>query len=119
MSDMRDHPTASRRRRHKSPANGYLAYLAPPALPDRLRDDVDDPTCSDEEKGAKRMRSASTTPGSFRGTDADDYDPEFDQWINQFRDEVQTRGLDRDAFHQRVTRFLRNTNEEKRVAELP
>ena len=27
---------------------------------------------------------------------------EFDQWINQLRDEVQTRGLDRE----RVTRFL-------------
>ena len=32
---------------------------------------------------------------------------EFDQRINQLRDEVQTRGgLDRDAFAQRVTRFL-------------
>ena len=31
---------------------------------------------------------------------------ELDQWSNQLRHEVQTRGLDRDAFHQRVTRFL-------------
>ena len=31
---------------------------------------------------------------------------EFDQWINQLRDEVQTRGLDRDAPHKRVTRLL-------------
>ena len=68
---MRDHPTAGRRRRHKNPAVGYLA---PPALPDHLRDDEAGPACSDETKGAKRMRSASTTPRSFRGTDPDDYD---------------------------------------------
>ena len=66
MSDMRDHPAAGRRRRHKSPSIGYLAPLA---LPDHLRDDEDGPTCSDEEKGAKRMRPASATPRSLRGTD--------------------------------------------------
>ena len=75
MSDMRDHPTAGRRRRHKSPAAGYLApYLEPPMLPDHLRADDDGPTCSDEERGAKRMRSISTTPRSVRGTDPDEYD---------------------------------------------
>ena len=68
MSDMRNHRTAGRRRRHKSPAVGHLA---PPALPDHLRDDEDGLTRIDEEKGAKRMRSASTTPRSFRGTDPD------------------------------------------------
>ena len=68
---MRDHPTAGRRRKHKSPAVGLHA---PPSLPDHLRDDEDRPTCSDEEKGAQRMRSASTTPRSLRGTDPDDYD---------------------------------------------
>ena len=47
---------------------------APPSLPDHLRDDEDGPSCSDEEKEAKRMRSASTTPRSFRGTAPDDYD---------------------------------------------
>ena len=49
MSDMREHPTAGRRRRHKSPA---INNLAPPTLPDHLRDDEDGPTCSDEEKRA-------------------------------------------------------------------
>ena len=71
MSDTRDHPTAGRWRRRKNPAVGYLA---PPALPDHLKDDEDGPTRRDEEKGAKQMRSASTTPRSFRGTDPDDYD---------------------------------------------
>ena len=62
MSDMRDHPTAGKRRRHKSPAAGYPAsHLAHPMLPDHLRVGEDGPTGSDEEKGAKRMRSASTT----------------------------------------------------------
>ena len=28
---------------------------------------------------------------------------ELDQWINQLRHDVQTHGLDNDAFHQRVT----------------
>ena len=51
-----------------------LESLAPPSLPDDLRDDEDGPTCSDEEKGAKRMRSASTTPRSLTGTDPDDDD---------------------------------------------
>ena len=75
MSDLREHPTAGRRRRHKNPASGYTAsYFAPPPLPDHLRADEDGPTGSDEEKGVKRMRSASTTPRSVRGTDPDDYD---------------------------------------------
>ena len=55
-----------------------MGYLTPPALPDhlrlKLRDDEDGPTCSDEGKGTKRMRSASTTHRSFRGTDPDGYD---------------------------------------------
>ena len=61
--------------KHKNPAAGYLApCLAPPTLPDHTRIDDDGPTCSDEEKGTKRMRSASTTPRSVRGTDPDEYD---------------------------------------------
>ena len=44
------------------------------SLPDHLRTDVDGPSCSDDEKGAKRLRSTSTTPRSVRGTDPDDYD---------------------------------------------
>ena len=70
MSDMREHLTAGRQRRHKSPA---VSSLTPPSLPGHLRDEAG-PTCSDDEKGAKRMRSASTTPRSHRGTDSDDYD---------------------------------------------
>ena len=81
---MRDHPTAGRRRRHKSPAVGSLA---PSSLPDHLRDDEDGPTRSDEEKGAKRMRSASTTPRSLRGTDPDDTTGlrELPQWVPKKR----------------------------------
>ena len=48
--------------------------LVPPSLPDHLRADADGPLCSDDEKGAKRMRPASTTPGSVRGTDPGEYD---------------------------------------------
>ena len=68
---MRDHPTGGRQRKHKSPATGNLE---PPTLPDHLRDDADGPTCTDEEKGTKRMTSASTTPRSFKGADPDDHD---------------------------------------------
>ena len=71
MSDMRYHPTAGRRRRHKSPA---VEPHRPPSLPGHLRDDEDGPSCSEVAKEAKRLRSASTTPRSFRGTDPDDYD---------------------------------------------
>ena len=70
MSDKSDHPTAGRRRK-KSP---LVAHLAPPVLPDHLRGDDDGPICCDEEKEAKRMRSASDTPRSVRGADPDDYD---------------------------------------------
>ena len=31
---------------------------------------------------------------------------ELDQWITQLQNDVQNRGLDNDAFHQRVTKFL-------------
>ena len=41
---------------------------------DHLRTDADGPSCSDDEKRAKRLRSTSTTPRSVRGTDPDDYD---------------------------------------------
>ena len=43
-------------------------------LSDHVRAEDDGPTCSDEEKGAKRMRSASPTPRSVRGADPDQYD---------------------------------------------
>ena len=69
MSDRSDHPTAGKKRKHKSPA---VAHVAPPVLSDHSRGDDDGPICSDEEKEAKR--SAFTTPRSVRGTDPDDYD---------------------------------------------
>ena len=50
-----------------------LLYLDLLTLPDHLRGDDNGPTCSDEEKEAKRMRSASiSTPGSLRGSDPND-----------------------------------------------
>ena len=67
------HPTAGRRRRHKSPAAvPDMHDLHLPSLPDHLRTDADGP--SYDEKGAKRLRSTSTTPRSVRGTDPVDYD---------------------------------------------
>ena len=75
MSDVRDHPTAGRRRRHKSPAAGHSApYLVPPSLPDHLRPDDDGPSCKEDEKEAKRRGCASTTPRSVKGTDPDERD---------------------------------------------
>ena len=57
------------------PAEKVVARLQPPTLPDYLRgDDGDGPSGSREETEAKRLRSASTTPRSARGTDPDDYD---------------------------------------------
>ena len=51
-----------------------LEHYGVPTLPDHLRGDEDGPTCSDEEKKPKRIRSTSTTPRSLRCTDPDDYD---------------------------------------------
>ena len=43
-------------------------------LPDHIKADDDGPTCSNKEKGAKRMRSACTTLRSVSsGTDPDEY----------------------------------------------
>ena len=47
--------------------------LEPPVLPEYLRGD-DGPSGNEEENGAKRPRSTSTTPKSARGIDADEYD---------------------------------------------
>ena len=58
-----------------SPAAASVIHdLHIPSLPDHLRTEADGPLCSDDEKGAKRLRSTSTTPRSARGTDPDDYD---------------------------------------------
>ena len=75
MTDEQTRPIAGRRRRHKSPAVAPDMHdLTLPSLPDHLRADADGPSCSDEEKGAKRLRFTSTTPRSVRGTDPDEYD---------------------------------------------
>ena len=75
MTDEIHHPTAGRRRRHKNPAAVPVMHdLTLPSLPDHLRTDEDGPSCNDDEKGAKRLRSTSTTPRSVRGTDPGDYD---------------------------------------------
>ena len=56
--------------------------LVLPSLPDHLRADADGPSCSDDEKGTNRMRCASTTPRSMRGTDPDTIELwELPQWI--------------------------------------
>ena len=73
------HPTAGRRSKYKSlatrEAEEAVESLQPPILPEYLKgDDADGPSGSEEEKDAKRLRSTSTTPGSGRGTDPDDYD---------------------------------------------
>ena len=60
MTDQVDHPTAGRRR-HKSPAS--VPSMNDLTLP-RLLDHVgaeDGPSCSEEEKDAKRQRSAYDT----------------------------------------------------------
>ena len=75
MTDEIRHPTAGRRRRHKSPAAVPVTHdLHLPSLPDHFRTDVDGPSCSNDEKGAMWFRSTSTTPRSVRGTNPDDYD---------------------------------------------
>ena len=74
MTDQADHPTAGKRRRHKSPASIPPVHDLP--LP-RLLDHTgaeDGPSCSEEEKDAKRQRSASATPRSTMGTLPYEYD---------------------------------------------
>ena len=74
MTDQRDHPTAGRRRKHKSlPVAPHMHDLLFPTLLDH-RGAEDGPSCSDEENDAKRLRSASTTPSSAMGTQPNDYD---------------------------------------------
>ena len=58
----------------ESPIREQEHDLALPSLPDHLRADANGPSHNDDEKEAKRMRSASTTPRSARATDPDDYD---------------------------------------------
>ena len=75
VTDEQRHPTAGRRGRHKSPAVvPDMHGLTIPTLPDHLRIEADGPSCSDDEKGAKRLRSTSTAPRSVRGTAPDEYD---------------------------------------------
>ena len=59
-----DHPTAGRRRRHKSPPTLHLPSALPvPRLDDHL-DTVNGPSDEEGEKEAKRQRSEPTTPKS-------------------------------------------------------
>ena len=78
---MSEHPTAGRRRKHKSPP---ILYLDPPSLLDHLREDDDGATCSGEEKEVKRVRSAPTIPRSVRGADPDDNDRVTGVFLNGF-----------------------------------
>ena len=73
MTEQQDHPTAGRRRRHKRPAaTSQMHDLPVPLLRDHLAAEDDGP--SEEEKDAKRLRSASTTPRSARGAHPNDCD---------------------------------------------
>ena len=63
------HPTAGRRRRHKSPAAVPIVHDLPLHMGAE-----DGPSDAAEEKEAKRYRSASTTPRSATGTLPPDYD---------------------------------------------
>ena len=73
MTDQQDHPTTRRRRRHKSPPTSSQMHDLPfPTLLDHMGAE-DGPSCSEEENDAK-LRSASTTPRSARGTQLNDYD---------------------------------------------
>ena len=75
MTNESNHPTSGRRRRHKSPAAVPQVHDLPlPLLLNQMGADEDGPSCSEDEKDAKRLRSASTTPRSQRGTHPNDYD---------------------------------------------
>ena len=75
MTDQQNHPTSGgrRRRRHKSAAAvPHMHDLPLPSLLDRMGADEDGPSCSEEEKETKRLRSASTTPRSERERESPD-----------------------------------------------
>ena len=68
MTEQQNHPTSGRRRRRKSPAIiPPMRDLPLPNLLDHMGAE-DGPSCSEEEKEAKRQRSASTTPRSTVGS---------------------------------------------------
>ena len=74
MTDQQNHQVAGRIRRHQSPAAVSQVHDLPlPFLLDHMGADGEGPSCSEEEKDAKRLRSASTTPRSERGTHPNDY----------------------------------------------
>ena len=74
MTGQSDHLTSGRRRKHKSPASIPPVHDLP--LPRQLNHmgAEDGPSCSEEEKDAKRQRPASTTPRSTMGTLPYEYD---------------------------------------------
>ena len=74
MTDQRDHPTAGWRRRHKNPPIAFHMHDLPfPTLLDHMGAE-DRPSGSEAENDVKRLRSASTTLRSARGTQPNDYD---------------------------------------------
>ena len=75
MTDHLNHPTAGRRRRHKSPAAvSHMHDLPLPSLLDHMGADKDGMSCSAAKQETKRLRSASTIPRSERGPHPNDYD---------------------------------------------
>ena len=74
MTEQREHPTAGRRRRHKSPASIPLHDLPLPRLVDHMAAEDGPSGAEEEEKEVKRYRSAPTTPRSTSGTLSHDYD---------------------------------------------
>ena len=76
MTDQsQEHPTAGRRRRHKSPANiPSMRDLPLPRLVDHMAAEDGPSDAVEEEKEVKHYRSPSTTPRSTSGTLPHDYD---------------------------------------------
>ena len=70
-----NHPAAGRRRRRKSPASiPSMDDLPLPKLLDHMGAEDGPSDAKEEEKEAKRYRSASTTPRSTSGALPHDYD---------------------------------------------
>ena len=76
MTDQnQNHPTQGRRRRHKSPANLAIGQHLPlPRLFDHMNAADGPSDDEEEEKDAKRQRSAPTSPRSTSSTHPHEYD---------------------------------------------
>ena len=74
MADQQPQLTAGRRGKNKGPTVvPHMHDLPLPLLLDHMGAE-DGPSCNEEEMGAKRLRSASTTPRSTMGTHPNDSD---------------------------------------------